>query len=183
MYAIRSYYARIAALHEKGVLDRNEQDYLSGGFHHLTRLVLRQQMADFKAGQDVSAYVSPRALSAREKDMLKYALQAIDALRQRVKTEFRITSYNVCYTKLLRTTSATSYVNMREHSLRPSSRGDSGSVVRPFGRSVSVWVFRDKRQRKRRFGRGVHEPEYTLELRSFVSAVGCLSSDERFIML
>jgi signal-transduction protein with cAMP-binding, CBS, and nucleotidyltransferase domain len=27
-------------------------------------------------------------LSARERDMLKYALQAIDALRQRVKTEF-----------------------------------------------------------------------------------------------
>ncbi len=80
--------ARIAALHDNGVLDRNEQDYLSGGFHHLTRLVLRQQMADFKGGDDVSAYVPPRALSARERDMLKYALQAIDALRQRVKTEF-----------------------------------------------------------------------------------------------
>ena len=80
--------ARIAALHAEGVLDRNEQDYLSGAFHHLTRLVLRQQMADFKTGDQVSAYVPPRALSAREKDMLKYALQAIDALRQRVKTEF-----------------------------------------------------------------------------------------------
>ena len=79
---------RIAALHDEGVLDRNEQDYLSGAFHHLTRLVLRQQMADFKTGDQVSAYVPPRTLSARERDMLKYALQAIDALRQRVKTEF-----------------------------------------------------------------------------------------------
>lgn len=80
--------ARIGALHEKGVLDSNEQDYLAGGFHHLTRLVLRQQIADFKAQRDVGAYVSPRALALREKDMLKDALQAIDALRQRVKTEF-----------------------------------------------------------------------------------------------
>ena len=80
--------ARIGALHEKGVLDSNEQDYLAGGFRHLTRLVLRQQISDFKARRDVSAYVSPRVLSLREKDMLKDALQAIDALRQRVRTEF-----------------------------------------------------------------------------------------------
>lgn len=80
--------ARISALHDRGVLDVNEQDYLSGGFHHLTRLVLRQQLADFRAGRPVSSYVPPRSLSLREKDMLKEALQAIDALRQRVKTEF-----------------------------------------------------------------------------------------------
>ena len=80
--------ARIGALHEKGVLDSNEQDYLAGGFQHLTRLVLRQQITDFKAEHDVSAYVSPRVLSLREKDMLRNALRAIDALRQRVKTEF-----------------------------------------------------------------------------------------------
>ncbi len=79
---------RIGALHEKGVLDSNEQDYLAGGFQHLTRLVLRQQITDFKAEHDVSAYVSPRALSLREKDMLRNALRAIDALRQRVKSEF-----------------------------------------------------------------------------------------------
>jgi signal-transduction protein with cAMP-binding, CBS, and nucleotidyltransferase domain len=80
--------ARIAALHALGVLDANEQDYLSGGFHHLTRLILRQQISDFQEGREVSAYVSPRALSMREKDMLKNSLQAIDALRDRVKTEF-----------------------------------------------------------------------------------------------
>jgi signal-transduction protein with cAMP-binding, CBS, and nucleotidyltransferase domain len=80
--------ARIAALHALGVLDANEQDYLSGGFHHLTRLILRQQISDFQAGREVSAYVPPRALSMREKDMLKDSLQAIDALRDRVKTEF-----------------------------------------------------------------------------------------------
>lgn len=80
--------SRIFALHVKGVLNANEQDYLSGGFHHLTRLVLRQQIEDFKAGRSVSAYVPPKALSIREKDMLKDALRAIEALRSRVKTEF-----------------------------------------------------------------------------------------------
>jgi CBS domain-containing protein len=80
--------ARIAALHERGVLDANEQDYLGGGFHHLTRLVLRQQIADFKAGRAVSAYVPSRSLSLRERDILRDALHAIDALRQRVKSEF-----------------------------------------------------------------------------------------------
>jgi signal-transduction protein with cAMP-binding, CBS, and nucleotidyltransferase domain len=80
--------ARITALHTQGILDANEQDYLSGGFHHLTRLILRQQINDFKAGREVSAYVPPRALSMREKDILKDSLEAIDALRDRVKTEF-----------------------------------------------------------------------------------------------
>lgn len=80
--------SRISALHLRGVLNANEQDYLSGGFHHLTRLVLRQQIKDFKAGRSVSAYVPPKTLSLREKDMLKNALRAIDALRSRVKTEF-----------------------------------------------------------------------------------------------
>ncbi len=80
--------ARIAVLHTQGMLDTNEQDYLSGGFHHLTRLILRQQINDFKAGREVSAYVPPRALSMREKDILKDSLEAIDALRDRVKTEF-----------------------------------------------------------------------------------------------
>ncbi|MFQ5995661.1 MAG: DUF294 nucleotidyltransferase-like domain-containing protein [Acidiferrobacterales bacterium] len=79
---------RIAALHSKGVLDANEQDYLDGGFRLLTRLVLRQQITDFKQGHEVSAYVSPRALSMREKDMLKIAFESIDDLRQRVRSEF-----------------------------------------------------------------------------------------------
>ena len=37
-----------------GVLDADEQDYLRGAFAHMTRLLLRQQIADFQSGAAVS---------------------------------------------------------------------------------------------------------------------------------
>lgn len=80
--------SRISALHRLGVLDHNEQDYLSGAFYFITRLVLRQQLDDFKANRAVSAFVSPKVLSKREEDILKDGLQAIEALKSRVRTEF-----------------------------------------------------------------------------------------------
>jgi CBS domain-containing protein len=79
---------RMGVLQELGVLDRNEQDYLSGTFYLITRLVLRQQIRDYKANRPVSAYLSPDVLSTREADMLKDGLHAIDALKDRVRTEF-----------------------------------------------------------------------------------------------
>ena len=79
---------RMAALQELGVLDQNEQDYLSGTFHLITRFVLRQQIRDYKASRPVSAYVAPEVLSTREADMLKDGLHAIDVLKDRVHTEF-----------------------------------------------------------------------------------------------
>ncbi len=80
--------ARIDALYRMTVLDRNEQDYLSGAFYLLTRLILRQQLNDYKAKRQVTAYVSPAELSARDEDMLKDGLRAIDELKNRVRTEF-----------------------------------------------------------------------------------------------
>ncbi|MFQ5773630.1 MAG: putative nucleotidyltransferase substrate binding domain-containing protein [Kiloniellaceae bacterium] len=80
--------ARINALHESGVLDADEQDYLSGAFHHITFLLLRQQLADFRAGREVGNYVHPDRLSEREKDILVDSLKAIDALQKRVHSEF-----------------------------------------------------------------------------------------------
>jgi signal-transduction protein with cAMP-binding, CBS, and nucleotidyltransferase domain len=79
---------RMGVLQELGVLDRNEQDYLSGTFYLITRLVLRQQIRDYKANRPVSAYLAPDVLSTREADMLKDGLHAIDALKDRVRTEF-----------------------------------------------------------------------------------------------
>jgi signal-transduction protein with cAMP-binding, CBS, and nucleotidyltransferase domain len=80
--------SRIDTLHEKGVLNSNEQDYLSGAFHHITHLILRQQVEDFLAQQAVGPYVPPGALSEREKDMLVAGLVAIDELNKRVRIEF-----------------------------------------------------------------------------------------------
>lgn len=79
---------RILALYDLGVLSHDEQDYLTGAFQLITRLVLRQQLADFKNNLAVSAYVAPQALSKREEDMLKDSFHAINALKQRVRTEF-----------------------------------------------------------------------------------------------
>ncbi len=80
--------ARIALLHQQGVLNDDSADYLSGAFKHITGLLLRQQIADFKAGVAVSNYVHPDALSERERDILVDSLKAIDDLAERVHLEF-----------------------------------------------------------------------------------------------
>ena len=77
----------IAALHEKGILGPDEHDYLAGGFKHISRLLLRQQIADFQAGKPVSNYVDPDGLSQREKDILTDSFKAIRNLRDRMKSE------------------------------------------------------------------------------------------------
>ena len=80
--------ARIDAIHAAGVFDDDQQDYLSGAFHHITGLLLRRQIADFKAGQEVGNYVRREALSKREQDILVDSLKAIADLRKRAQVEF-----------------------------------------------------------------------------------------------
>ncbi len=78
---------RIAKLHEQGVLDLDDADYLAGAFHHITHLLLRQQMTDQRQGKDISNYVHPDSLTDREDDMLVDALKAIRDLRDRVRSD------------------------------------------------------------------------------------------------
>ncbi len=79
---------RIELLASAGVFDADEQDYLSGAFTHMSRLMLRQQLRDHAAGEEASAYVSPKAMSAREKDYLRDCFRAIRAFRSRLRSEF-----------------------------------------------------------------------------------------------
>jgi len=79
---------RIAALHRADELDKDEQDYLSGAFRHITLLLLRQQLNDFRAGREVGNYVRPESLSEREKDILVDSFKAIDQLRRKLHAEF-----------------------------------------------------------------------------------------------
>ena len=79
---------RMRVLHESGILDVDEYDYLSGAYTLITRLLLRQQIADFKANVAVSNYIDPKILTERERDMLVNSFKAIRALRDRVKNEF-----------------------------------------------------------------------------------------------
>ena len=78
---------RMEALHDNGVLDANEHDYLSGAFRHISHLLLRQQISDFKNGKRVSNYVHRDSLTEREKDILTDSFKAIDALRKRMRSE------------------------------------------------------------------------------------------------
>ncbi len=41
---------RIAALHACGVLDDDQQEYLSGAYRHISTLLMRQQLEDYRAG-------------------------------------------------------------------------------------------------------------------------------------
>jgi len=79
--------ARLDALRSRGVLDADEADYLAGTYRHVCGLLLRQQLADFRAGAPVGNHVAPEALSEREKDMLVDGFKAIRAFRARLRHE------------------------------------------------------------------------------------------------
>ena len=80
--------SRLDALHERKIIDDNDHDYLQGAFRIICKLLLRQQIKDFKAGNDVSNYVHPRNLSQRDTHLLKNSMQAIHRLRERIRSEF-----------------------------------------------------------------------------------------------
>mgnify|MGYP000850452514 CR=1 FL=1 len=79
--------ARIDGLAEKGVLSRDEQDELQGASRHITRLLLRQQLADFKAGRTVGNHVPLRAMSRMEKSRLVDSFRAIERIREKVAVD------------------------------------------------------------------------------------------------
>ncbi len=78
---------RIAGLHTRGKLDNNEQDYLAGAYRHISALLLRQQLEDYRAGEAPGNHVPLEALSEREKDMLVDGFKAIRTFRSRLRNE------------------------------------------------------------------------------------------------
>jgi len=78
---------RISGLHARGVLDDDEQDYLCGAYGHISAMLLRQQLEDYRAGLSPGNHVPPEALSERERDMLVDSFKAIRALRSRLREE------------------------------------------------------------------------------------------------
>ena len=55
---------KISALADKGVLDSGERDELSEAFRIVTDVLLRRQIADFRAGRRVTYYVDPETLNS-----------------------------------------------------------------------------------------------------------------------
>lgn len=80
--------ARLAALHADGIVDADDHDYLTAAFRHITLLLLRQQISDFKDGNPVGNYVHPESLSERERDELVDSFKAIRRLLDRVRGDF-----------------------------------------------------------------------------------------------
>lgn len=80
--------ARIDALAGLGLVGTDEHDYLRAAFALVTGLILRQQIADFRAGKTPGYWLDPKTLKARERDLLVDGLRAIEDLRDRVKSEF-----------------------------------------------------------------------------------------------
>jgi signal-transduction protein with cAMP-binding, CBS, and nucleotidyltransferase domain len=79
---------RVTALHDLGVMTAREQEDLTRAFGLLTDVLLRQQMADYRAARAVTYYVDPDGLDKRRRGLLIDALRAIDSLRKRVYLEF-----------------------------------------------------------------------------------------------
>jgi len=78
---------RLDGLQRKGVLPRDEHDYLIGAFKHITFLLLRQQLADQRAGKKPGNFVPAEAMSARERVLLVGSLKRVDLFRRRVRAD------------------------------------------------------------------------------------------------
>lgn len=79
---------RLKGLRQCEAIDDDAHDYLTGGLNHLTRLLLRQQLADFKAGKKVTNFVPKASLSKREKEYLADCFRAIRDLRGTLSSVF-----------------------------------------------------------------------------------------------
>ncbi len=86
--AINPTLERMQALKDRGILAKDEADYLRGAYRHISHLLLRQQIKDFQADRPVTNFVHPRSLTRREADMLKDSFEAIRRLRDRMRGEF-----------------------------------------------------------------------------------------------
>ena len=79
---------RIEKLAACGTLSDDQRDYLLEAFSHMTTLLLRQQIADFRSGRKVTNYINPGDLSRMDREHLVEAFRSIEHLRAKVRAEF-----------------------------------------------------------------------------------------------
>ncbi len=80
--------ARLAALVERGIVAADTGETLAAAFAVITGHMLRQQIADFRAGDSPGYWLDPDGLSGQQRHELIEALRAIEALRDRVDGDF-----------------------------------------------------------------------------------------------
>jgi len=83
-----STYERIRLLHKAEVFSDDEVDDYTAALEHLTFILLRQQLRDFRRIRKATRYVRKSAMSRREKQVLKMSLKAVRSLKERVRSEF-----------------------------------------------------------------------------------------------
>lgn len=84
-----STFERLKGLREADAIDDDQYDYLTGGLNLITRLLLRQQLADFRSEEKkVTNFVPKSSLSKRELEYLADCFRAIRDLRGRLSSEF-----------------------------------------------------------------------------------------------
>lgn len=79
---------RLAALQERGVLREQEHATCDAAYANLSELLLRQQLADVRAGRAPGNRVSTTGLSRARRQRLTESLRAVEALQQRVREDF-----------------------------------------------------------------------------------------------
>ena len=81
--------SRLEGLRACDAIDDDQFDFLTGGLNHLTSLLLRQQLADFRAeDKRVTNFVPRNSLTKRERQYLAECFSAIRDLRGRLSSEF-----------------------------------------------------------------------------------------------
>ena len=79
---------RLDALRDGGAVDADAHEYLTSAYRHICRLILRQQLVDFRDQRPVGNHVAPKSLSRRERALLVEGLRAIQGFRDSVRADF-----------------------------------------------------------------------------------------------
>lgn len=79
---------RLEALEAKGLIATQDHDYLRHAFIFISDLIIRQQLADHRAGRPITDYVPEASLTKREREHLVSCFRAIENLRSALRSEF-----------------------------------------------------------------------------------------------
>ncbi len=85
-----STHERLAALHEKEILSKEQVNDIEASYNLLTFLRLRGQIASASAGREVTNYISPGSLDRVEKGRLKLALEVVKSFQGTIRHHFQL---------------------------------------------------------------------------------------------
>ncbi len=84
---------RIRALRERHLISAQDAEYAEHAFHILIHYTLQTQVHHWQRGEPISYWLDPQELSAYDRDMLRYAFQAVKRLKELVDAAFGFTIF------------------------------------------------------------------------------------------